>query len=85
MSKKIELVDRRSAIAPLNEYCSFSMGERKGKDDFVMVTEWINMEGVDIEINDVDGKHRFMLTYGQFDAIKACIKEINKSYNSKDL
>jgi len=85
MSKKVEIVDRKSAIAALNEYCSFSMGERKGKDDFVMVTEWINMEGVDVEINDVDGKHKFMLTYGQFDAIKACIKEINKSYNSKDL
>lgn len=85
MSKKIELVDRKSAFASLNEYCIFSMGERKGKDDFIEVTEWANMEGVDIEINDVDGRHRFMLTYGQFDAIKACVKQINKAYNSKDL
>ena len=85
MSKKIELVDRKAAFAALNEYCIFSMGERKGKDDFVEVTEWSNMEGVDVEIHDVDGKHKFMLTYGQFDAIKACVKEINKAYNSKDL
>ena len=85
MSKKVELVDRRAAFAALNEYCTFSMGERKGKDDFVEVTEWSNVEGVDVEIHDVDGKHKFMLTYGQFDAIKACVKEINKSYNSKDL
>jgi hypothetical protein len=85
MGKKIELVDRVAAIAPLNEYCIFSMGERKGKDDFVEVTEWSNMEGVDVEINDVDGRHKFMLTYGQFDAIRACVKKINNAYNSKDL
>lgn len=85
MSKKVELVDRKSAIAPLNKYCTFSMGERKGKDDFVIVTEWINLEGVEIEIHDVNGTHKFMLTYGQFNAIKACVKEINKSYNSKNL
>ena len=85
MSKKVELVDRRSAFAELNEYCVYSMGERKGKGDFIEVTEWSNVEGVDVEIHDVDGKHRFMLTYGQFDAIKACVKEINKSYNSKNL
>jgi hypothetical protein len=85
MSKKVELVDRKSAFASLNEYCVFSMGERKGKDDFIEVTEWSNMEGVDIEINDVDGRHRFMLTYGQFDAIKSCVKQINNAYNSKEL
>ena len=85
MSKKVEIINRVAAVAPLNEYCVFSMGERKGKDDFVMVTEWINMEGVDIEIHDVDGRHKFMLTYGQFDALKACVKQINNAYNSKEL
>jgi hypothetical protein len=85
MSKKVELINRVASFASLNEYCVFSMGERKGKDDFVEVTEWSNMEGVDIEIHDVDGRHRFMLTYGQFDAIKACVKQINNAYNSKEL
>ena len=85
MSKKVEIINRVAAVAPLNEYCSFSMGERKGKDDFVMVTEWINMEGVDIEVHDVDGIHKFILTYGQFDALKACVKQINNAYNSKEL
>lgn len=84
MSKKVETVDRKAAFAELKDFCTFSMGERKGKSDFVEVTEWSNMEGVDVEIHDVDGKHKFMLTYGQFDAIKACVKEINKSYNSKN-
>jgi len=85
MSKKVEIINRVAASAPLNQYCSFSMGGRKDKDDFVMVTEWINMEGVDIEIHSVDGIHKFMLTYGQFDALKACVKEINNAYNSKEL
>jgi hypothetical protein len=85
MSKKVEIINRVAAVAPLNEYCSFSMGVRKGKDDFVMATEWINMEGVDIEIHDVDGIHKFILTYGQFDALKACVKQINNAYNSKEL
>ena len=85
MGKKVEIVDRIAAHASLNEYCSFSMGERKGKDDFIEVTEWTNLEGIDVEINDLEGRTRFMLTYGQFDALKACVKEINKSYNSKNL
>ena len=85
MSKKVEIINRVAAVAPLNEYCSFSMGERKGKDDFIEVTEWTNVEGFDVEINDLEGRTRFMLTYGQFDALKACVKEINKSYNSKNL
>lgn len=81
MSKEVELFDRKSAFVSLNEYCVYSMGKRIGLDDSLEVTEWSNMEGVDIEIHDADGKHKFMLTHGQFDALKACVEEINKSYN----
>lgn len=85
MGKHVELVDRKSAFAELKDFCVFSMGVRKGMGDFIEVTEWSNMEGVDVEIHDVDGKRKFMLTYGQFDAIKTCVKQINNAYNSKKL
>ena len=85
MGKHVELVDRKSAFVELKDFCVFSMGVRKGKGDFIEVTEWSNNEGIDIEIYDGDGKHKFRLTHGQFDALKACVEEINNAYNSKEL
>jgi hypothetical protein len=54
------------------------MGDRKGKGDFLEVTEWTNGEGYDIHIEDSSGSTRFMLTWGQFEAMKKCIKVIDK-------
>jgi len=54
------------------------MGDRKGKGDFLEVTEWTNGEGYDIHILDSSGEKQFHLTWGQFEAMKKCIKVIDK-------
>jgi hypothetical protein len=85
MNKNVELANRKSAFAELKDFCVFSMGVRKGHGDYIEVTEWSNTEGIDVKIYDGNGIHKFMLTYGQFDALKACVKQINNAYNSKEL
>lgn len=72
---------RKSAFVNLEDYCIHSVGERKGKGDFLEVTEWSNGEGYDVHIEDSSGPTRFMLTWGQFEAMKKCIKVIDKTYN----
>lgn len=76
-NNKIKLETRKAGWAQLKDFCSFSYQE---ETDFIEVTEWINNEGFDVE---VETKHsmknfRFQLTYGQFDALKKIIKEIDK-------
>jgi len=73
----MEKVKRKSIWAKLKEYCSFSMG-KDDESDFIEVTEWSNHEGFDVHISaGVERKH-FQLTYGQFDALKKIIKELDK-------
>jgi hypothetical protein len=79
MKKKIETGSRKAAHTLLNQYCVFSVGERKDKGDFIEVTEWTNKEGCDVRISDVSGEKVFDLTWGQFKALKDCIKLINSS------
>lgn len=81
MKKKIEFKNRKSAFTELKDFCLFSMGERKDKGDFLEVTEWSNGEGYDIQISDVDGNKAFQLTWGQWEALKKCIKLIDKPDN----
>ena len=84
MKKEIELGTRKSAFATLKDFCTFSMSaERKDKGDFLEVTEWTNGEGYDIHIEDSSGPTRFMLTWGQFEAMKKCIKTIDKLHHTK--
>jgi hypothetical protein len=83
MKKKIKVEMRKSASVELEDYCVNSMGDRKGKGDFLEVTEWINGEGYDIHMEDSSGTTRFMLTWGQFEAMKKCIKAIDKSDYTK--
>jgi hypothetical protein len=86
MEKKISLSRRKAAFAELKDFCIFSVGPaRKDKGDFLEVTEWSNGEGYDIHISDVSGEKKFHLTWGQYEAMKKCIKQIEKSYeeNSK--
>jgi hypothetical protein len=81
MKKEIKVEMRKSAFVNLEDYCIHSVGERKGKGDFLEVTEWSNGEGYDVHIEDSSGPTRFMLTWGQFEAMKKCIKVIDKTYN----
>lgn len=77
--KNVQVDNRKSALVLLSEYCLFSMGDRKEKGDYLEVTEWANGEGYDINISDVNGDRHILLTWGQYDALKACVKAINKS------
>lgn len=79
MAKKdtIKIKKRTAGWTQLKDWCNFSFQE---ETDFIEVTEWLNKEGFDVE---VDTKHsmknfRFQLTYGQFDALKKIVKEIDK-------
>jgi len=76
---KIQISNRKSAFVDLKDFCVFSMGpERKDKGDFLEVTKWTNGEGYDIHISNRDGDKMFHLTLGEYEAIKKCIKEIEK-------
>ncbi len=75
MNKKIELSKRPAAMVNLEDWCTMA-ATRKGKGDFLEVTEWTNGEGYDIHISDSEGEKTFTLTWGQFEAMKKCIKAI---------
>jgi hypothetical protein len=47
--------------------------------DFLEVTEWSNGEGYDLHISDSLGERHIELTWGQYKALKKCIKAIDKS------
>ena len=75
MNKEVEVRNRKAAFVELKNCCVMSMGEdRAKKGDFLEVTEWSNREGYDIYISDCSGERQLHLTYGQFRAIKKCIK-----------
>lgn len=78
MSKKIEISKRKAGFVLLKDFCVFSTGDEKRKDDYLEVTMWGNGEGYDISIYDVKGENNFSLTYGQFNAIKKIIKKLEK-------
>ena len=75
--KEIKIHDRKSAYASLEDFCIFSMGDRKDKEDFIEVTEWSNWEGYDIRIHDIDGEKSFHMTVGQVEAFLKCIEKLN--------
>ena len=83
MPKRIELYKRRSAFAPLEHFCTFSINK---KNDYIEVTEWANGEGFDVDIQ-TKGHEMFSLTWGQFRAIKKMIRKLDKeaSKNASDL
>lgn len=84
MEKEIKLTMRRSANADLKDFCTFSMGDKKRENDYIEVTEWSNGEGYDVLITTYNTENstykdlEFRLTNGQFDALKKCIKKIEK-------
>lgn len=77
-NKDLEVKNKKTIYAKLHKFCSFSMGDRKAKGDYVEVTEWLNGEGYDIIISDVMSHRQFMLTSGQFEAIKKCIRALEE-------
>lgn len=79
MKKEIEVTNRKSTFVELKDYCVGSMGKDKEKEGhFLEVTEWSNCEGYDIHIYDSEGERQIHLSYGQFEAIKKCVKAIDK-------
>lgn len=64
---------RKTIFEELKGHCSFAK-----EHDYIEVTEWTNGEGYDIDINMVNLKERFQLTYGSFKLLKKLIKELNK-------
>jgi hypothetical protein len=81
MNKEVKIAKRNSVFVELKNWCTFSMGaDQKDKGHFLEVTEWTSGEGYDVFISDINGEKSMQLTYGQFDAIKKCIKAIEKSY-----
>lgn len=77
-TKKVNFVKRRSANVHTHDYCILSKEEDHG---FIEVTEWQNGEGYDILLEGKDASKQISLTWGEFDAVKDCIKTINNSYN----
>lgn len=71
----IEHRTRRAVFAPLEPYCHLSYGRR---DDFIEVTEWINGEGFDVNLNDAGGMQSMSMTYGQLKAIRKLVKALEK-------
>lgn len=72
-NNKIISCNRKSAFTELSEFCHFAIGE-KGKSYWVETTEWSNGEGFDLEIENIRGTTRVQLTWGEWDAMKACVK-----------
>lgn len=61
---------RKAVFSGLEKYDHLA-----NENDFIEVTEWYNGEGFDVEIVGRLST-RFQLTWGEFDALKKCIKEI---------
>jgi hypothetical protein len=86
MNKEVKISKRKSVFVELKDWCVMSMGPgQKDKGHFLEVTEWANGEGYDVHTYDDSGERTMQLTYGQFDAIKKCIKAIEKSYETKSI
>ncbi len=69
----IERSSRKTIVADLYEYCYLTPAD---KGHYVEVTRWLNSQGVDIVVDDGDGQKMISLTYGQLNAIRACVHEM---------
>ena len=61
--------ERQSISADLNDFCYLAKPH-----DFIEVTDWSNLDGYDITLND----KQIALTRGELDAIKALVKKLDK-------
>lgn len=84
MSKEIIVTKINSAHVSLSDFCTHSNREGAKERDNLIVTEWNNGEGYDVHISTYNTKNhiytesKISLTHGQFEAIKKCIKKIEK-------
>ena len=84
MKKEIKVTTRKSTFLELKDYCIGSMAKDGiDKGHFLEVTEWSNGEGYDIHILDDEGERQIQLSWGQFEAMKKCIKAIDKTSHTK--
>ena len=70
MAKQIDKYIRHSVFTNLDQFDYFAK-----EHDFIEVTEWRNGEGFD---DDLNSKKIISLSYGELDAIKFCVKKLNK-------
>ena len=68
---KIQRYKLDTAFVTLTEYDVCSKG-----DDYMEVSLWHNAEGFDVNLNS-HGEQRFSLTWGQYKALRALIKELD--------
>jgi len=80
-NKKVELSNRISGFVELKNFCTFSMGEFSESGHYLEVTEWTNEEGFDLEIHDISGESGIKMSWGQFEALEACVNEIRKKHD----
>jgi hypothetical protein len=71
--KEFKTTQRKAVHTDLVEYCLMA-----NKGDIIEVTEWANGEGYDVSICTGSNVNNFYITYGQYKALKAIIKEMNK-------
>lgn len=68
---KIQRYKLDTAFVTLTEYDVCGKG-----DDYMEVSLWHNAEGFDVNLNS-HGEQRFSLTWGQYKALRALIKELD--------
>jgi hypothetical protein len=68
-----EIYSRQAIFAELKQFDPLFSKEH----DYIEITEWANGEGFDVNINTTQDA-KFHLTWGQWDAIKYLIKQLNK-------
>lgn len=85
MSKEVIVTKINSAHVTLSDFCSFSNREGAKERDELIVTEWSNGEGYDIHVSTYNTKNytytesKISLTHRQYEAIKKCIKKLEKN------
>ena len=59
---------RKSKMTELKHYCHLSK-----EYDVIEVTEWHNGEGFDVYLHADSDTRRFSLSWGEFEALQACV------------
>jgi len=75
LKKEVVLTRNYSGNVATKDFCSFAK-----PNDYIEVTTWTNQDGYDINIQHEGSKYPNLikLTNGEFKAIKAIIKQLNK-------
>lgn len=79
MDPKIKTYKRNSSFANIKDFSPGYLND----GDFIEVTEWVNKDGFDININrtsisgiNIGGTVNLQLTCGEFTALEECIKSL---------